>query len=160
MAAKRDTNSLVEDRANKLLALMGTKAKVEVLEDKENEAVRINIKSDEETGLLIGRRGETIEAIQVVLGLMIKKTTGDWVRIIVDVGDWREKQEERLKNLAEQAAERAKETGEDQLLYNLSPAQRRIVHLVLAKTADVETESAGEGEERYLIVRAKAKEGE
>ena len=77
MAAKKDTISLVEDKANKLLALMGAKAKAEVLEDKENEAVRINIKSDEETGLLIGRRGETIEAIQVVLGLMIKKITGD-----------------------------------------------------------------------------------
>lgn len=160
MAAKKDIISLVEDKANKLLALMGAKAKAEVLEDKENEAVRINIKSDEETGLLIGRRGETIEAIQVVLGLMIKKITGDWIRIIVDVGDWREKQEERLKNLAEQAAERAKETSEDQLLYNLSPSQRRIVHLVLAKTADVETESVGEGEERYLIVRAKRKKGE
>jgi spoIIIJ-associated protein len=134
---------------------MGTKAQVKASEDKKNEAVRIDIETEEETGLLIGRHGETIEAIQSILGMMLKKKTGDWVRIIVDVGGWREKQEERLRDLATQTAERAKETGEGQPLYNLSPAQRRVIHLALADNPDIETESAGEDEERYLIIRPK-----
>jgi spoIIIJ-associated protein len=134
---------------------MGTKAQVKASEDKKNEAVRIDIETEEETGLLIGRHGETIEAIQSILGMMLKKKTGDWVRIIVDVGGWREKQEERLRDLATQTAERAKETGEGQPLYNLSPAQRRVIHLTLADDPDIETESAGEDEERYLIIRPK-----
>ncbi len=117
--------------------------------------MRIDIETEEETGLLIGRHGETIEAIQSILGMMLKKKTGDWVRIIVDVGGWREKQEERLRDLATQTAERAKETGEGQPLYNLSPAQRRVIHLTLADDPDIETESAGEDEERYLIIRPK-----
>ncbi len=141
--------------ANDLLSLMGTKAQVKASEDKKNEAVRIDIETEEETGLLIGRHGETIEAIQSILGMMLKKKTGDWVRIIVDVGGWREKQEERLRDLATQTAERAKETGEGQPLYNLSPAQRRVIHLTLADNPDIETESAGEDEERYLIIRPK-----
>lgn len=149
------TLSLAEKMANELLSLMGTKAQAKASEDKKNEAVRIDIETEEETGLLIGRHGETIEAIQSVLGMMLKKKTGDWVRVIVDVGGWREKQEERLRDLATQTAERAKETGEDQPLYNLSPAQRRVIHLTLADDPDIETESAGEGEERYLIIGPK-----
>ena len=151
----KKTLSLAEKMANELLSLMGTKAQVKASEDKKNEAVRIDIETEEETGLLIGRHGETIEAIQSILGMMLKKKTGDWVRIIVDVGGWREKQEERLRDLATQTAERAKETGEGQPLYNLSPAQRRVIHLTLADNPDIETESAGEDEERYLIIRPK-----
>ncbi len=151
----KKTLSLAKKMANELLSLMGTKAQVKASEDKKNEAVRIDIETEEETGLLIGRHGETIEAIQSILGMMLKKKTGDWVRIIVDVGGWREKQEERLRDLATQTAERAKETGEGQPLYNLSPAQRRVIHLTLADDPDIETESAGEDEERYLIIRPK-----
>lgn len=151
----KKTLSLAEKMANELLSLMGTKAQVKASEDKKNEAVRIDIETEEETGLLIGRHGETIEAIQSILGMMLKKKTGDWVRIIVDVGGWREKQEERLRDLATQTAERAKETSEGQPLYNLSPAQRRVIHLTLADDPDIETESAGEDEERYLIIRPK-----
>jgi spoIIIJ-associated protein len=151
----KKTLSLAEKMANELLSLMGTKVQVKASEDKKNEAVRIDIETEEETGLLIGRHGETIEAIQSILGMMLKKKTGDWVRIIVDVGGWREKQEERLRDLATQTAERAKETGEGQPLYNLSPAQRRIIHLTFADDSDIETESVGEDEERYLIIRPK-----
>ncbi len=151
----KKTLSLAEKMANELLSLMGTKVQVKASEDKKNEAVRIDIETEEETGLLIGRHGETIEAIQSILGMMLKKKTGDWVRIIVDVGGWREKQEERLRDLATQTAERAKETGEGQPLYNLSPAQRRIIHLTFVDDSDIETESVGEDEERYLIIRPK-----
>jgi spoIIIJ-associated protein len=151
----KKTLLLAEKMANELLSLMGTKAQVKASEDKKNEAVRIDIETEEETGLLIGRHGETIEAIQSILGMMLKKKTGDWARIIVDVGGWREKQEERLRDLATQTAERAKETNEGQPLYNLSPAQRRVIHLTLADDPDIETESAGEDEERYLMIKPK-----
>lgn len=156
-APLKDKVPAVQDLASKLLELMGTKAKVYAWEDKENEAVRVDIETDTETGLLIGRHGETLEAIQMILGMMMRQKTDDWTRIVVNVGDWREKQEENLKELAEQAAERAKETGEPQTLYNLTASQRRIIHLKLAEEKDVETESAGEGRERYLIIKPKGK---
>lgn len=156
-APLKDKVPAVQDLASKLLELMGTKAKVYAWEDKENEAVRVDIETDTETGLLIGRHGETLEAIQMILGMMMRQKTDDWTRIVVNVGDWREKQEENLKELAEQAAERTKETGEPQTLYNLTASQRRIIHLKLAEEKDVETESAGEGRERYLIIKPKGK---
>ncbi|MBU0572639.1 KH domain-containing protein [Patescibacteria group bacterium] len=145
----------VQKLADKLLELMGTKAKAVATEDKKNEAIRVDIEADAETGLLIGRHGETLDALQVILGMMIYQESKEWARIIVNVGDWREKQEDQLKSLALQAAERARETGEPQTLFNLNAAQRRIVHLVLTEEKDIETESSGEGKERYLVIQHK-----
>lgn len=152
---KVDKVVLVEKLANELLALMQTKAKASAKEDKENEAIEVNIESEEERGLLIGHHGDTINAVQAVLGMMVRKEVGEWIRIIVNIGDWREKQEEHLKKLAREVAERVKQTGEPQPLYNLTAAQRRIVHLELSGEAEVTTESIGEGPERYLVVKPK-----
>lgn len=140
-----------------LLPLMAVKATAKVLYDKDNEAYNVNIDGGDETGLLIGKKGETLGSIQTVLGVMLKQKTGDWNRIVVNVGDYREKEEDYLKSLAESTAQRVKETGESQNLYNLKPWQRRIVHMHLSENSDVVSESVGEGEERYLVVRASSK---
>lgn len=151
----QDKLKKIEESAVKLLSLMGSRAKVSVSFEEGNQAVLINLETDEETGLLIGRQGETLMAIQTVLGMIARKNFEEWVRIIVNVGDYREKQESRLKELAAQTALRAKETGEPQYLYNLTPNQRRIIHLALSEDKELETESQGEGAERFLIVRIK-----
>ncbi|OGM09792.1 hypothetical protein A2W13_01260 [Candidatus Woesebacteria bacterium RBG_16_36_11] len=148
---------LVKEHAQKLLKLMGSKAEVEVSEDKENEAIEVNIITESERGLLIGNHGETLISFQAALGMMLKQKVGEWRRVTVDVGDWREKQEEYLKNLAIQTADRVKETGNPQSLYNLNPSQRRIIHVVLSDIKGIETESIGEGEERYLVVKPSRK---
>ena len=144
--------------SEELLALMGTKAKVSVScdedkSDKNNKCYLVNIESAEETGLLIGKKGETLLSLQLILGILLKQKTGEWERVTVNIGDYLEKEEGYLKNLALSAAARAKETGEPQSLYNLKPFQRRLVHMALADDKEVATESIGEGEERYLVVK-------
>jgi spoIIIJ-associated protein len=146
----KDLKSLTEE----LLFLMGTKATVEVSYDKESECYLVDINGGDETGLLIGKKGETLLSIQTILGILFKNKTGEWERITVNVGDYLEKEEQYLKNLALGAASRAKETHEPQSLYNLKPAQRRIIHMVLSEDKDIVTESVGEGDERYLVVKA------
>lgn len=138
-----------------LLSLMSTKATAEVSYDKKDDVYIVDINTEEEAGLLIGKKGETLGSIQNVLGVMLKQKTGEWYRIAVNVGDYREKEEEYLKNLATSTAERAKQTGEPQELYNLKPWQRRIVHMVLSEDSGIVTESVGEDEGRYLVVKAK-----
>jgi spoIIIJ-associated protein len=147
----------VKALADKLFELLGLDAKIEVSADKDNNTVLVNIDSPNETGLLIGKRGETLHSIQSVLALMTRTKVDGWIRIIVDVGDWREKNEEYLKDLAEQTAQRAKETSQPQNLYNLNSAQRRIIHMYLSEDKDIETESLGEGQERYLVVKIATK---
>lgn len=145
---------ILKELTDKLFELMNIKSKVEVSEDKENNAYMVDIKGETETGLLIGARGRTLISIQMVLGLMYRQKTGEWARVILNVSDYREKEEERLKDLAKQSAERAKTTGEPQYLYNLTPSQRRIVHMSLSEDSDITTESQGEGVERFLVVTA------
>ena len=146
MVKKKDEASLIKEvksLSKELLKLMSSKGKVKVSDDKENDAIRVDIETEDEAGLLIGTRGETLNAIQIALGTMVKQKTGEWKRIIVNVGDWREKQEEHLKEMASQVAERAVETDEP---------HRRIVHMALKEIGGVKSESFGEGEERYLVV--------
>ena len=155
--AKKDNVKKVEKFVKKLFSLIGVDAETEVYEDKQNEAIKIDIKSENEVGLLIGKRGDTLFSIQSIVGLYLKQLTGDWVRVIVNVGDWREKEEQYLRNLATTTAERATSTKEPQELYNLNPSQRRIVHMALSEIKQVSTSSQGEGKERYLIVSPKDK---
>lgn len=145
----------LEELADELVKLMTSKAKVSVEYDKEGEVFTVNIDAGDETGLLIGKKGETLSSIQTLLGVLFKQKTGEWEKIILDVGDYREKEEGYLKNLAASTAERAKETGTAQNLYNLKAWQRRVVHLALSEDKDIVTESEGEGEERYLIIKPK-----
>ncbi len=144
--------AILEDIVQKLFSLLSLKSEAVISEDDENEALTVNIKGEEESGLLIGARGRTLSSLQTILGLMFRQKTGDWKRIIVNVADYREKEEDRLRQLADETSIRAKETGEVQYLYNLTPAQRRIVHMVLSEDKEITTESQGEGTDRFLIV--------
>ena len=144
--------TILQDITNSLLSLMGTKATATVTEDSGSDMFVVNIDTEDETGLLIGSHGDTLNSIQSVVGMMYRTRVGEWKRILVNVADWREKQEEKLNHLAETTAQRVVETGESVPLYNLNPAQRRIVHMHLSERSDVQTESVGEGEERHLVV--------
>ena len=147
----------VSSLTQELFSLVGIEVAAKVTHDKENDAVLVDLASDDSAGLLIGRRGETISALQYILGMMLRKNLGGWVRVIINVGDYREKQEDQLTDLAMSAAERARETREPQLLYNLNPSQRRVVHVALSKEEDLETMSEGEGKDRHLVITLKKK---
>lgn len=155
MKSEETLSTKTESLVNNILEMMGTKAKATCELDEENKVLTVNVETQDETGLLIGRRGDTLNALQMVLGIITKQQTGEWTRVEVNVGDYRQKQEDYLKNLAKETAQKVKETGEEQPIYNLTPAQRRVVHLKLSTDETVETESVGEGEERYLVVRPK-----
>jgi spoIIIJ-associated protein len=159
MAAKKvkkvDAVTETEKLAKKLLKLMGLKAKPEISEDKKNNAILVDIQTTDEAGLIIGNRGNTLNSLQTVLSLMLSKKLDNWQRVLINVNNWRDKEERRLGELAAQAAERALSTGEPQYLYNLIPAQRRVVHLALAEEKGIETKSEGEGRERFLVVLPK-----
>jgi len=144
---------LVEKLSKELIGKLGVDVSISVSKDEKNNAIMVKIDAKDETGLLIGNRGATILSLQAALGMMMRQETDEWVRVVVDIADWREKQEARLQKLADQTVERAVQTKEAQPLYNLSPAERRIIHVYLSENKDVSTESSGEGDERYLLIR-------
>jgi spoIIIJ-associated protein len=153
-AKQLNDTDIVKDQLGKLLELMKTSASIEsVEEDGENVAVQID--AGEDSGLLIGTHGKTIEALELLSNLMLKNKKGEWRRVTVNIADWKEKEEKRLSDLAGTIATRAVETGKPQYLYNLTSGQRRVIHMLLAENENVETTSDGDGAERFLIVTPK-----
>ncbi len=150
MEAKDQVQQITED----LLTRLGISGSVSVDID-ETDAYRVHIET-EETGLLIGFHGRTLESLQIILGLLVSKALDSWVKVYVNVGDYREKREEALMLMAQQAADRAITQGRAIELSHLSASERRVVHLTLSGDDRVETESVGEGVSRTLLVKPKA----
>jgi len=112
--------------------------------------IRIKIES-EEAGLIIGRKGSTLDAIQFLVQRIVDRTVRGQ-RIILEAGGYREQHEEQIEALAKEAAEAARDQGRSQAIENLTGAERRIVHMVLQEDDSVTTESRGEGEDRILVI--------
>jgi spoIIIJ-associated protein len=113
--------------------------------------VLIDINGDD-LSVLIGRRAETLNALQYILALIISKEAGHWVQVIVDVEGYRARRERQLRQLARRMAEQAIRTGKRQLLEPMSAAERRIVHLELRDHDTVTTESVGEEPNRKVSI--------
>jgi len=144
----------VKKISQEFLEKLGVKGTVSVDVD-ETDAFRVHIETDE-TGLLIGFHGRTLESFQIILGMIVSRELGSWVKVYVNVGDYREKREEALMLMAQHAAERAMATGRPIELGHLLPSERRVIHLTLAGDERVETESVGVGQGRTLLVKPKA----
>lgn len=148
-----DEMQTVTQIVEELIAKLEIVGSVSVATD-ETDAFRISI-ATEETGLLIGHHGKTLESLQLILGIIISKKLGRWVKAYVNVGDYREKREEALMHMAQRAADRALTSGRPVELSRLSPAERRIIHLTLSGDERIATESLGEGDARVLVVKPK-----
>lgn len=129
--------------------------KIEI-QNPETDTIQANLTlSDQDTGMLIGHHGDTISALQLLLGLILYKQSGSWTRLIVDIGDYRAKRTASLEKLAQDTAQRVKFSNEPIALFNLNPFERRAIHIYLEGHPDVATESDGEGRNRHLIIKPK-----
>lgn len=148
----------IKKTSQELLGLLEIKKPKLFLEKDAAGVYHLNIET-QDSGVLIGYHGENIYALQLILNLIVYQQTGQWQRIVVDIGDWRSRREEQLKRIALGAAQRVKFSGEAVTMPFLNAAERRVVHLTLAENPDVETVSEGQGRERRLMIKPKAKKG-
>jgi spoIIIJ-associated protein len=121
----------------------------------DGEVLVVNLKT-QEPGVLIGYHGQTLAALQQIITLMAFKKFNQWIKILVDVEDYREKRKESLEQMAQGVVERVKSSGQSQPLPPMSSFERRIIHMFLAGQPEVESVSEGEGEQRHIIIKAKA----
>jgi len=138
-----------------LLAKMKVKARVSVKygqADGNGELPLVIDINGDDLSVLIGRRAETLNALQYILALIISKEANRWVQLILDVEGYRARRERQLRQLALRMAEQAMRTGKRQLLEPMSPAERRIVHLELRNHDTVTTESVGEEPNRKVSI--------
>ncbi len=109
----------------------------------------------EDSGLLIGRRGQTLQALQFLVNLMVRQEIGEHVRVLLDVESYRQRREASLRDMAGKVAARVVQTGRSITLEPMSPADRRIIHVALAEHESVSTESFGLGDDRKVTVLPK-----
>lgn len=110
---------------------------------------------NENLGLLIGRRGETLAALQLIVSLIVSHRTKHRMRIIVDAENYRERREENLRSLALRVAQQVRNYRRSIALEAMPPHERRIVHIALAESRDISTESIGEGDARRVVISLK-----
>jgi spoIIIJ-associated protein len=133
-----------------ILELMGEKAKVLGRFDEED---RLSLGIDaEDPGLLIGKQGQTLEALQYLLTKMIAKKARRKVRVFIDIESYRARHQEALTQLAIKSGEKAKKSGKPITLNPMNPHDRRIVHLALQGDKEVKTMSRGEGLYKKVVV--------
>ncbi len=136
-----------------LLKKMKLSYEIEQVEYNEG-VVRINIVG-EDMGLLIGRKGETLNALQFIAGLMINRQREDKIRLVLDVEDYRKKREQSLESLALRLSNKVKETRKNVVMRPMSSQERRIVHTVLQEDPQVVTYSMGDEPNRKVVISLK-----
>lgn len=161
LLSPEQTADLARDVLDNLLSGMRVPAEVEILPVPENardEGFQVLLDilvSSEDQGSLIGRRGETLSAIQFLTTLILAKKAGKWTKILVDVEGYRQRREQSLRNLAARIAQRVQQTRQPMALEAMPPNERRIVHLALQSHPAVTTASTGEGDQRRVVISPK-----
>jgi spoIIIJ-associated protein len=135
---------------DQILQAMGVPANVTV-ERQPDGAVRLLVEG-EDMGVVIGKHGGTINALQYLVSLILQKQVGERVRIIIDAEGYRSRREQALRDMARAYAQRVKETGQEAVLDALQSYERRVIHNSLADDPDVFTYSEGEEPDRRVVI--------
>jgi spoIIIJ-associated protein len=132
-----------------ILEKMSIDADVEVKEEDDSVLFKIN---GDKIGILIGRRGETLDSIQYLTSLVVNKGKGNYKRVVIDIENYREKREETLVKLANKLSEKVVRYKKDITLESMNPYERRVIHSTLQNNSSVRTYSIGEEPNRKVVI--------
>ena len=151
---KEEEKPAVEDFLCKVFEAMGVKAEAEINFDEEEKVMNINLTGDD-MGMLIGKRGQTLDSLQYLVSLVANKDSDTYIKVKLDTENYRERRKETLENLAKNIANKVRRTRHSVALEPMNPYERRIIHSVLQNNKFVETHSEGEEPYRKVIVSMK-----
>jgi spoIIIJ-associated protein len=153
-----DIEDVLKETLEEILKKLGTSYTKILISEDEKDSYVVNIKSDEPS-LLIGYHGENIQALQHLLKVLVwKKCETEKFNILVDIDDYRKRQEENVIALSQRKVDAVRKTGRKQILPPMSPYFRRKIHLYCmgAGFDDIETTSEGEGDRRHIVIKLKS----
>ena len=134
----------------KVFAAMNIEADIDVKVNEEEMNIEL---SGKDMGVLIGKRGQTLDSLQYLTSLVVNKGQKEYIRVKVDTENYRQRRKETLENLAKNLAYKAKRTKKTVSLEPMNPYERRIIHSVLQKERNIETVSVGTDRERHVVVK-------
>ena len=157
-ASVKEEEVSLEDAAKKFLndvfTSMNMNVVINIIFNEEKKEMDIDLSGDE-MGVLIGKRGQTLDSLQYLVSLVVNKNTEDYVRVKIDTENYRERRKETLENLAKNIAYKVKRTRRAVSLEPMNPYERRIIHSALQNDKYVTTHSEGEEPFRKVIVTLK-----
>ena len=139
---------------NDVFAAMDMKVTVDVIYDEKENEMDIDLNGDD-MGILIGKRGQTLDSLQYLVSLVVNRDAEDYIRVKVDTENYRERRKETLENLAKNIAYKVKRTRRSVSLEPMNPYERRIIHSALQNDKYVTTHSEGEEPFRKVVVTLK-----
>ncbi len=142
----------IREFLSKVFDAMGLVVEIIITSDEEEENVFNVDMIGDDMGVLIGKRGQTLDALQYLTNLAVNKRLDTNVRVKLDTEDYRRRRKETLENLAKNVAAKVKRTGQPVELEPMNPYERRVIHYALQNDRYVTTHSEGEGPERHVIV--------
>lgn len=138
----------------KVFDAMHLEVQIDTSYDKENNCLDIEL-SGKEMGVIIGKRGQTLDSLQYLTKLAINTNTEEKIKVKVDTEDYRNRRKKTLENLASNVAYKVKKTGRPVELEPMNPFERRVIHSTLQNNRYVKTHSEGEEPDRYVVVSPK-----
>ena len=154
---ERDSSKIVKGILSFIFEKLGEKASFEIRERDTEVYINVQLSNKEKQALYIGKQGKVLASLQYLLNAIIHRKFNDKRLFILDIGGYKRKQIDYLKNLAIETAIRAKKTGEDQVLQPMSAMARKIIHTTLANHPSVYTYSIGKEPNRRVVVALKRK---
>ena len=149
-----ETVDRVEEFLADVFAAMQIDAKIEITENKEENTMNVDL-SGEDMGVLIGKRGQTLDSLQYLASLVANKGEEEYVRVKVDTENYRQRRKDTLENLAKNISFKVRRTGRPVTLEPMNPYERRVIHSALQNDRYVETHSEGEEPFRKVVVSLK-----
>ena len=148
----------VEDQTKKFLDevfhAMNMVVTIDAKFDEEQNLLDVELSGDE-MGVLIGKRGQTLDSLQYLISLVVNKGTGEYIRVKVDTENYRQRRKETLENLAKNISYKVKRTKHSVSLEPMNPFERRVIHSALQNDRYVTTHSEGEEPYRHVVVSLK-----
>jgi len=152
ISMKEDNSSSPEGILRAILSEMGIECEIKSTSSDGNIHLTVNTPNP---GLLIGRRGMTLNSIQYLVNCMANRTSLVKRRIVIDTEQYRERREESLSSLARRLASKVKVTGHEVVVEPMNPQDRRIIHMTLQDDPEIATFSRGEGSMRSVVITTK-----
>ena len=148
---KENTVDKVKNFLDKTFKAMNLEVEIQIDFDEEEKIINIDLKG-EDMGMLIGKRGQTLDSLQYLTSLVANKKSDEYIKIKIDTENYRQRRKETIENLARNVASKVKKTGRPAFLEPMNPYERRIIHAELQGDKYVDTHSEGEEPHRKVVV--------
>lgn len=137
-----------------MLSFFGLNTDVSASHDE--DVIELSVPSTHLNGFLIGQHGDTLRSIQFLISTALKNNDFEYVRVNVDIADYKKQRAERLTEEVERWIKQVRDSGQDKVLKPMNAVDRRTVHQVVGEYSGVETESSGEGRDRHVVLKPAA----